>query len=127
MWEEAREIFEIDTNSLNVFWNKYTAPPTTAPPPEPQGHKAESGDGAVPAEASSQIIYIIIPIIIIVLLIIAIVFFCIRKKRRQRERKSAEPFLDPHNVNRHLEIGGSFSEYQVGKGVEHRLPNHFWL
>ena len=106
--------------SLNVFWREYTAPPTTAPPPE---FDSKIGSDQTPDESNaSTVALIVIPIAILLIIVLLIVFCCIRKKRK-REKEQSQPFLDPNSVNRHVEIGSSFSEYQVKQttdGVVHR-------
>ena len=105
--------------SLNVFWREYTAPPTTAPPPE---FDSKIGSDQTPDESNATVALIVIPIAILLIIVLLIVFCCIRKKRK-REKEQSQPFLDPNSVNRHVEIGSSFSEYQVKQttdGVVHR-------
>jgi len=118
VWEEAREVFELDTVGLNQFWLKYTAPPTTAPPPEV--HISDSvryGEGDGMADASTTIVAIVVPLLVLLLAAVFVFICCRRRKRKKREQE--EPFIDPNAANRHVEYGGSFSEYQVGKGVVH--------
>ena len=114
-------MFELDTVGLNQFWVKYTAPPTTAPPP-PEVHISDSvryGEGDGMADASTTIVAIVVPLLFLLILGAVFLFICCRR-RRKKKREQEEPFIDPNAANRHVEYGGSFSEYQVGKGVVHR-------
>ena len=122
-WEEAREVYESDTAGLNIFWREYTAPPTTEPPPPLFDPESRIGSDESPAESNvSTVVIIVVSVIFLILFIVLLVFFCLRRKKK-REKEQSQPFLDPNSVNRHVEIGSSFSEYQVKQttdGVVHR-------